>query len=249
MTAGTDRPANRRDAHRSGRVRRGGRRSGFTLVELLTIIIILITLVALVSPAVQEANKQFKITQTRAIIEQLKMGVNSFRDDLGVLPPSDGSYLAPGGTKKLSDAGGAAGLVQCLIGYLDKNDDGMSGPGFRTVRAGKAHGPYVSQNLRFAGEPPVFQDAFGHDILYYRWYSSGPNTGDFRTADNSDKGPTDIMSYVRDPHTKDQSHPYYREDYLILSPGPDREWAKASADTEKVDDIANFEFHVKETQP
>ncbi len=248
MTAGTDRPANRQPAHRSARARRGGRRPGFTLVELLTIIIILGLLVALVSPAIQEANKQFKITQTRTIIEQLKMGVNSYRDDLGDLPPSDGSYLAPGGTKKLSNAGGAAGLVQCMIGYLDKDDDGMSGVGFRTVRAGKFHGPYVSQNLKYAGEPPIFQDAFGNDILYYRWYSTGQGSGSYRTSDNSD-GPTDLMTYVRDPHTKDQDHPYYREDYLILSPGPDRKWAKPTTDTEKVDDIANFEFHVKETQP
>jgi len=217
-------------------------------VELLTIIIILGMLVALVSPAVTEARKQFKVNQTRAIIEQLKMGVNLYRDDVGDLPPSDGSYPAPGGTnKQLSGAGGAAGLVQCLIGY--KNDDGMSGPGFRTVKPGKTHGPYVSQKLRYAGEPPIFQDAFANDIIYYRWYSTGSNSGNFRGADNSGQGPTDIMTYVRDPRTNDQDHPYYREDYLILSPGPDRQWAKVTADTEKVDDIANFEFHVREIQP
>jgi len=243
VAAGTDRSANRRDARRCART--GSRRSAFTLVELLTIIIILGILVALVSPAVMESRKQFKITQTKAIIEQLTMGVNNYHDDMGEPPPSDGSYPAPGGTnKKLGGGGGAAGLVQCLLGYRD--DDGLAGAGFRTVRAGKKHGPYVSQKMIYAGEPPIFQDAFGNDILYYRWYSS---SGKFKQGDNSD-GPKDIMDYVRDPWASGETHPYYREDYLILSPGPDRKWvANLTISTEKVDDIANFQFHVKETQP
>lgn len=246
MTAGTDRPANRRLGRRSART--GLQRFGFTLVELLTIIIILGILVAMVSPAVQHSLKQFKITQTEAIIEQLTMGVNLYRDDMDTLPPSDGSYLTPSGTKMLSGAGGGAGLVQCLIGY--KNDDGMTGVGFRTVRAGKAHGPYVSQNMKYAGDPPVFQDAFGNDILYYRFKSASKtyNSGD-NVASDTTKVPDNLMSYVRNPHTNDTNHPYYREDYLILSPGPDREWAKPTTSTEKVDDIANFKFQVKETQP
>ncbi len=246
MTAGKDRSANRKAAHRGDRA---GLRRGFTLVELLTIIIIIGMLVALVSPAVTEARKQFKVTQSRAIIEQVKMGINMYKNDMGSLPPSDGSYPAPGGSnKQISGAGGAAGLVQCLLGYLPKNDDGLSGPGFRTVKAGKKHGPYVSQKMIYAGDPSIFQDAFANDILYYRWESTGQNSGAFRTSDNSNKGPTNIMTYVRNPHSSDTAHPYYREDYLILSPGPDRQWAKPTTETEKVDDIANFKFQVKETQ-
>jgi len=217
-------------------------------VELLTIIIILGILGGLVAPAVTEARKRFKITQTTAIIEELTMGVDLYRDDLDELPPSDGSYPAPGETKTLAGAGGAAGLVQCLIGYLDTSHDGMSGPGFRRVRAGKAHGPYVSPDMKYAGDPPVFQDAFANSILYYRFDTASKtyDSGDNNTTDAT--GPTSLMTYVKDPHTTDQTHPYYLEDYLLLSPGPDRKWAEPTADTEKVDDIANFEFNVKETQ-
>lgn len=241
MTAGKDRPANRKTANRGART---ALRRGFTLVELLTIIIIIGMLVALVTPAITESRKQFKITQSKAIIEQIRMGVNLYNTDMGSLPPSDGTYPAlDGKTPKISGAGGAAGLVQCLLGYLPKESDGLSGPGFRTIRAGKKHGPYVSQKMTYAGDPPIFQDAFSNDILYYRWYSAA---GGFRSSDNS-TGPSNIMTYVRNPHSKDSAHPYYKEDYLILSPGPDRQWAKPTTDTEKVDDIANFKFQVKET--
>jgi len=243
VTAGKDRPTNRKTAHCGARK---GLRRGFTLVELLTIIIIIGMLVALVTPAI--SRKQFKITQSKAIIEQIKMGVNLYENDMGRLPPSDGSYPAlDGKTPKISGGGGAAGLVQCLLGYLPQEDDGLSGPGFRTITAGKKHGPYVSQKMRYAGDPPIFQDAFSNDILYYRWYSTGQNSGSFRSSDNS-TGPSNIMTYVRNPHSKDSDHPYYKEDYLILSPGPDRQWAKPTTETEKVDDIANFRFQVKETR-
>jgi len=245
VTAGKDRPTNRKTAHYGARK---GLRRGFTLVELLTIIIIIGMLVALVSPAITESRKQFKITQSRAIIEQIKMGINTYKNDMGSLPPSDGSYPAPDGkTPRISGGKGAAGLVQCLLGYLPKEDDGLSGPGFRTRRAGKKHGPYVSQKMRYAGDPPIFQDAFANDILYYRWHSTGQNSGGFRSSDNS-TGPSNIMTYVRNPHSNDSAHPYYKEDYLILSPGPDRQWAEPTTDTEKVDDITNFKFQVKETQ-
>jgi type II secretory pathway pseudopilin PulG len=230
-------------------------------VELLAVIVILGMLIGLVAPSVQAVRRMFLIDQTKGYMYQLTMGVESYRTDIGELPPSDGSFPAPGGKPWPTvspQKSGAAGLAQCLLGYLDNTNapkDGLSGPGFRLVRAGKKYGPYVSQKLPLATKDekgndtaPVFQDAFGNTILYYRFDVGGKtyNSGDNSTT--AAKGPA--IAYFKDWGPGDTDHPYYREDYILISPGPDRAWAdQVTATTTKVDDIANFSFHLKETQP
>jgi type II secretory pathway pseudopilin PulG len=234
-------------------------------VELLTVIIILGMLIGLVAPSVQSVRRMFLIDQTKGYMHQLTMGVESYRTDIGELPPSDGSFPAPGGKPWPTvspQKSGAAGLAQCLTGYGDSTKDGLSGPGFRLVRAGsKKYGPYVSQKLPLATKDekgidtaPVFQDAFGNTILYYR-FDAGSKT--YNSNDNNTtaaKGPTIAYFKHWSPgdalHPYDTLHPYYREDYILLSPGPDRVWAPpVTATTTKIDDIANFSFDLKETQP
>jgi type II secretory pathway pseudopilin PulG len=218
-------------------------------VELLAVIVILGMLIGLVAPSVQTVRRMFLIDQTKGYMHQLTMGVENYHTDIGELPPSDGSFPHPSNVNTAKLSSGAAGLVQCLMGYLGSDKDGLSGPGFRLVRAGKKYGPYVPQTMPIAGNPPVFQDAFGNSILYYRFDAGGRtyNSGDNNTTDA--KGPSPLTTYVKDLSPGDASHPYYREDYILLSPGPNRQYDPVTATTTKTDDIANFSFHLKETQP
>ena len=252
MSAGTDRPVNRLHGPHGARAPR--RRGGFTLVELLAVIVILGILIGLVAPSVQTVRKMFLVDQTLGYMHQLSMGIDNYRTEmLGELPPSNGSFPHPPDLNPASLSSGAAGLVQCLLGYMGSDQDGLAGPGFRVERAGKKHGPFVPQQMPLAGSPPVFQDAFGNSILYYRF---DPVSRTYNTAhnniknDNTDaKGPPNLKTYITDWGPGDTSHPYYREDYILLSPGPNRVWDQVTATTTKVDDIANFSFHVKEAQP
>jgi prepilin-type N-terminal cleavage/methylation domain-containing protein len=228
------------------------RRGGFTLVELLAVIVILGMLIGLIAPSVQAIRKIFLADQTKAYMHQLSGGIDNYRTEIGDLPPSDGSYPRPGSlSQNLSS--GAAGLVQCLMGYMGSDKDGLDGPGFRVQRAGRKHGPFVPQQMPIAGDPPVFQDAFGNSILYYRFSTAGKS---YNISDNNikndktdAKGPPDIMAYVTDPSPGDNAHRYYREDYILLSPGANRDWDTVTSTTTKTDDIANFSFHLKEIQP
>lgn len=225
--------------------RSGVGRQGFTLVELLTIIAILGLLIGMLAPSIQEVRKGFKADQSRVYINLLVTGIENYRTDYNdELPPSDGSYPHVGGnSNKTNPSTGAAGLAQCLLGYKKSNDDGVDGVGFRRIRAGKVYGPYVPQKIpttKIENEDPRFVDAFGNEILYYRW-----DNNTYNQSDNRD-GPSSIMGYVRNPGPDKSDRPYYRKDYILITPGADRVWAEVDSKTTKVDDIANFSFYVKE---
>ncbi len=224
-------------------------RRGFTMVELLAVIVILGLLIGMIAPSVQVVRRMFLIDQTKAYMQQLTMGIDHYRIDLGELPPSDGSFPHPAELNPSNLSSGAAGLTQCLTGYMIGSKDGQSGPSFRRVRAGRRFGPYVTEKMPYAGDPPVFQDAFGNAILYYRFNTVNRtyNSGDNNVADA--KGPSNLMTYIKDVIATDAAHPSYREDYILLSPGPNRVWDQVTTTTTRTDDIGNFTFHVKETQP
>jgi len=65
-----------------------GRRSAFTLVELLAVIAIIATLVGLLLPAVQSSRESARSTSCRNNVRQLSLGVLSFVDSMGAFPPS-----------------------------------------------------------------------------------------------------------------------------------------------------------------
>ena len=245
MSTGTDRPANCFQGPRVRLSRPAGR--GFTLVELLAVIVILGMLIGLIAPSVQTVRKMFLAKQTVGYIHQLDMGIDQYRRDIGELPPSDGSFPHPSSISSGNLSSGSAGLTQCLTGYLGADKDGLAGPGFRRERAGRKFGPYVSE-LPFAGNPPVFQDAFGNSILYYVFNTSSRT---YNSADNNTddaKGPSNLMTYIKDWNPGDTSRPYYREDYILLSPGANRVWDQVTSTTTKTDDIGNFSFRLKEVQ-
>jgi type II secretory pathway pseudopilin PulG len=221
----------------NGRPGGAGRRGGFTLVELLTIIIILSMLISLTTPSILKAREIFKVNQTRATIGQLEAGCRQYRMDWEANPPS--------GTGRRGVVGGLRGryaLVQALLGYRD--DDGITGLGARKRTRGKVKGPYVKgqKTSDKPGKPPAFVDAFGSDVYYYRW-EGDHEKGRFNEADNAD-GPSPLGVYVKDPNDD-----YYRQDYLLLSRGPDRAWLKPGPNVRKTDDLANFPFRFEVEDP
>ena len=202
-------------------------------------------------PSVLEAIKVFRVHESQAIINQLAMGIRLYRndwkdlvpgggwpaglsDDLKGLPPSGGASNdgVTGGLK------GGQALVQALLGY--RNDDRKTGRGSRYVQRGKVYGPYVSGELAIGGEEnnPMFLDGFGNSVLYYRAQSTAAG-GNFVSSHNTTNGPSNLPSYLTDPNGN-----LYRQDYILLTPGPDRTWMQA--DDKKTDDIANFLFHFED---
>lgn len=63
------------------------RRSGFTLVELLAVIMIIATLAALVTPAVMQSLAKARNSAIKAEIDMLHMALMNYQSEYGVLPP------------------------------------------------------------------------------------------------------------------------------------------------------------------
>lgn len=71
---------------------------GFTLIELITVIAIIILLVGLLSPVLRKAREQAKEQKARAMIGALEVAVNMYYTDLGKYP-AEQSYLINTGSE------------------------------------------------------------------------------------------------------------------------------------------------------
>ena len=65
--------------------------AGFTLVELITVIVIITLLLGVLMPALSEVKKLAGQTKQKAQIASIEMGLNLYKNDFGEYPPSHGS--------------------------------------------------------------------------------------------------------------------------------------------------------------
>jgi len=195
------------------------RRPGFTLVELMAAVAIIVLLLTILMPTLAQMRTMFLVRKTQTIINNIHNGCLAYHSDLGIYPAD------------------AAGLVQALTGRRD--DDGKEGTGFRLVERGKVYGPYGgTENLETEQDQDVFLDAFDQPIMYYRCKIT--HQGGQATYSYSGSLPgyaPSLNGYLKGPDGR-----YYRTDFVIISRGPDGKWEpfyKDSAWTES-DDIANY---------
>ncbi len=170
---------NNADRRRSG--------PGFTLVELLVVVAILVLLLAISLPVLGMVRERAKVAASQATINTISTGLDLYYNDLNVYPESFWDAVKVDSSPD-EQWWGAQVLVQAMIGYLDAapqptdNDrapnDGATGPGFRTMFRGDVYGPYVEPDkirtlsvTTYDGDAarPVFIDAFDQPILYYRY--------------------------------------------------------------------------------
>jgi prepilin-type N-terminal cleavage/methylation domain-containing protein len=177
---------------------------GFTLIEILVTIAIIVLLVAIVIPSVRHVQKVVGHGRSQGIINLLDGACQMYFQDFKVYPDStpmiDPDPAKCYGGKKMY---GRHRLVVALTGYLTAADapsgrgDGANGYGFRVpVSPGSAtfgkivYGPYngaeklaMKADESSFDEPLAFFDTFGYPIFYYRFDEANKR---YNAADNAD---------------------------------------------------------------
>ena len=82
----------RSECHRERR--RGGLRTGFTLLELIVVIAIIATLAAVVAPAIFQNVGDAKVASAKSQIDMLSMALNAYRLDNDAYPTTDQGLAA-----------------------------------------------------------------------------------------------------------------------------------------------------------
>ena len=169
-----------------GRRRRDG---GFTLVELLVVIGIIVVLVSIMTPIIMTARRNADRVRTRGDLNTIAMALDAYKNDFNSYPRPDAATPT---TPVLAWA--LIGPWDAVPGPLPSPltgtgpGDGADGPGFRTQWdntnkvGGKVWGPYLPPD-KFKTEidtttnPPTVYvlDRFGSRIEYFpQWRSAKP---------------------------------------------------------------------------
>jgi len=150
------------------RSRSGSVSRGFTLTEMLVVIGILVILVSATIAAVSMAQRKAMIVRCKADLQAVARALDDYAADFrGIYPMS-----------RNADSGERV-LAKALIGPGD--DDGVPGPGFKTMVGGVPRKPYLSpekfKTTSMGGQWELL-DVFGSPIEYYpRRVTAGSASG------------------------------------------------------------------------
>jgi len=177
--------------HRPGKgiVMKLCRNTGFTLVELLVTIAIIVVLAGFVTVGVMSARKRAVAAVTKTQLQGLCASITMYENDTGEYPAGDGNGPTSKGTPRARDDSGNAKLVMALLG-LDE-----SGKKVGTVYW-KAKDKSLSDSVSMSGKkvaldgwkvPFIYRSAYDengdlrdniHNEDDYDLYSCGPNMVD-----------------------------------------------------------------------
>lgn len=157
------------------------RSSGFTIVELVVVMTIILILAGLITGAAQKAKERAMVVQTRAMISGLEMALGMFQTDLGGYPDSGNANLVTA----LTAAGGTYTIVP-TAGYPVTTTAGWSGP-YMNFRQGDLSGGSVvdAWGTAMTYSNPGSNHGAGLDYSTYVDISSnGPDKNAGTTGDN-----------------------------------------------------------------
>jgi len=177
------------------------RKSGFTLVELLMVIVIIAILMGILLPTVNQVRKRAKIAKATAEIQSLRSAILMYETTYGYLPfvnNADDLLLGYSSSSSLNDS-----TYELLICYLQNIDpDGGSDPGnprgMRILEVNTKQGP------------GRYLDPWGND---YRVALDTDYNGDVKMRGSGDS----------EPSPRKFPHEIVYSSVAIWSIGPDKE--------------------------
>ncbi|MGA2915985.1 MAG: prepilin-type N-terminal cleavage/methylation domain-containing protein [Sedimentisphaerales bacterium] len=89
-------------------------KKGFTLAELITVVVIIAILLGILMPALSQVKKIALEAKQKAQITSIEVGINMYRNDFGAYPPSHGTQTA---TESVYYYCGAQTLTEAMFGW------------------------------------------------------------------------------------------------------------------------------------
>ncbi|GEM_PF-3186165 len=233
-------------------------RGAFTLLEMLTVVVIVGLLLAIGVPSILQMQKHAIEKTSKVTINTLdgacRMYSKNYRERF---PPSN---RMPWDTADRTNIGRYC-LAEALTGYAPAAQDGVESWGYRTS-SGRIQVPLVDVNrmriTNVSSLEAVFRDGFENEIWYYCekdvWYRY--RTGDTPTlptegpfdANHNNSSDIDPNLYVE--NLSGQTPKYLTMDILICSRGADAIWGSRDHKTgtvqkyyknyRNIDDLTNF---------
>lgn len=205
-------------------------RGGFTLVELLVVIMVLGLLATIIVPSVARVRTNTMRSQSKMMVTMIDTGLRMYFDD-------HKQYPEPAAIK------GRIVVAMALTGYGAKADDGEDGLGFRISdgAGGWEKTLYVPYNdtqkllqdevvggVKTGKKIGPFLDAFDNPILYYRYDTV---TKTYKASDNDDlTAKPSVPSYMQ------KGAAFYRTDFVLCTAGSDGVFSSTGSS----DDVLNF---------
>lgn len=155
---------------------------GFTLVEIMVVVGIIVVLVGILAPAILKAYNNARRAKIQADLNAIAMAIEAYKQDHGDIP-----RVMPAVPRTVPNAAELGSTVLCwaLIAPLDRDFDGNAGEGFRVrpavlgVEQGKKFGPYLNTDqfkytFTNSTSAQYVQDRNKQQILYFPGHKTAP---------------------------------------------------------------------------
>jgi prepilin-type N-terminal cleavage/methylation domain-containing protein len=199
-------------------------RAGFTLLELMAVIVILGILIAVLVPRLGKAKEMMSEKVTKGFLAQLSAALSEYDNQFGDYPPS--TFLEKWGTPPNSTNMGAETLVLSLW------SPDWGGTNLSEDKLVNTDNDETKKPVAKFGKPALFElaDEWGNPVAYFHHRDYGRQdhyvTKSFETGESIDS----IAKAQMNPLTKTYFNP---KTYQLISAGPDGEFGTG-------DDIGNW---------